>query len=206
MEPDDTELLDLWRNGDLTAGNALFDRYYEAVERFFLNKVSSEVADLVQETFVACVQGRDRLDGAKFRSYLFSVAHNVLCGHLRRSYRNGQQIDLDEVSALELQAGPGSWSTHGREQRLLLEALRSIPVPYQVLLELHYWEQMTTETMSEVLGLPVGTVRSRMRKARELLKAAMGRLARTVDELESTWTRLEDWAERCRMEMLASQS
>ncbi|HWN68565.1 MAG TPA: sigma factor-like helix-turn-helix DNA-binding protein, partial [Haliangium sp.] len=81
------------------------------------------------------------------------------------------------------------------------EALRGIPVDYQVILELHYWEQMNTEDMAEALALPVGTVRSRLRRARELLEQAMGRLAESPGELQSTLTRLDDWAERCRQEM-----
>jgi RNA polymerase sigma-70 factor (ECF subfamily) len=206
MELTDTELLERWRSGDLMAGDALFDRYYEAVERFFLNKVSSEVADLVQETFAACVAARDRVDGAKFRAYIFSVAYNVLCGHLRKLYNSGQQLDVDEISVHDVAPGPGASTTHGREQRLLLEALRNIPIRLQVILELHYWEEMTTEDMADVLHLPVGTVRSRLRRARELLKKAMGRLAHSADELESTWTRLEDWAQRCRMEIAERQS
>ena len=48
----------------------LFERYYQAIERFFVNKVSVEVGDLVQQTFIACVEGRERIrDGCKFRSY-----------------------------------------------------------------------------------------------------------------------------------------
>jgi RNA polymerase sigma-70 factor (ECF subfamily) len=207
MELKDTELLERWRSGDRIAGNALFNRYYEAIERFFLNKVSSEVADLVQETFVACVAARDRVnDGTKFRAYIFSIAYNVLCGHLRKIYSSGQQLDVDEISVHDVMKSPDTSTAHGREQRLLLEALRNIPIRFQVILELHYWEDMTTEEIADILQLPVGTVRSRLRRARELLKQAMGRLAHSADELESTWTRLEDWAQSCRTEMLARQS
>ena len=204
MDIDDAVLLQQWREGDVAAGEALFERYYETVERFFLNKISGDIEDLVQETFIACVDGRDRVqDSAKFRSYLFSIAYNVLRGHLRKIYRGGEQLDLDEMSVHDIAPGPGTLITERREQRLLLEALRNIPVDYQVVLELHYWEQMTTESMAEVLSLPVGTVRSRLRRARELIAEAMGRLAHSPDELASTMTRLDDWAERCRQAMLA---
>lgn len=206
MEHDDAELLERWRSGEVAAGEALFERYYDPIERFFLNKVSNNIADMVQETFVACVEGRDRVqDSAKFRSYLFSIAYNVLRGYLRKSYRGGPQLDLDEVSVHDVAPGPGTLITDRREQRLLLEALRNIPVDYQVILELHYWEQMTTADIAGVLELPVGTVRSRLRRARELIEETMGRMASAPGELQSTVTRLEDWAERCRLDMLLSQ-
>jgi RNA polymerase sigma-70 factor (ECF subfamily) len=202
MAADDVVLLEGWRRGDAAAGEALFERYYDLVERFFLNKISGDTQDLVQETFIACVEGRDRVqDSSRFRSYLFSIAYNVLRGHLRKIYRGGQRLDLDELSVQQVAPGPGTQLGDRREQRLLLEALRGIPVDYQVILELHYWEQMTTEDMAEVLSLPVGTVRSRLRRARELLEQAMGRLAESPAELQSTLTRLDDWAERCRLDM-----
>ncbi|ACY14282.1 RNA polymerase sigma factor [Haliangium ochraceum] len=207
MERSDAELLETWRTGDAAAGEVLFDRYYDSIERFFLNKVSTNVGDLVQETFLACVEGRDRVqNSAKFRSYLFSIAYNVLRGHLRGNYRRGHALELDEVTMEQLMPGAGTLLGERREQRLLLEALRNIPLPYQVILELHYWEQMSTENISEVLGRPVGTVRSRMRRARELLEEIMSRLAHSRDELKSTVTRLDDWAAQCRRDMLALSS
>ena len=206
MEADDVVLLEGWRRGDTAAGEELFERYYELVERFFVNKISGDVQDLVQETFIACVEGRDRVqDSARFRSYLFSIAYNVLRGHLRKIYRGGRELDLDEMSIQQVAPGPGTQLGDRREQRLLLEALRGIPVEYQVILELHYWEQMTTEEMAEVLKLPVGTVRSRLSRARKLLEEAMSRLAESPAELESTLTRIDDWAERCRLALQQSR-
>ena len=205
MEVDDAILLERWHQGDVDAGEELFERYYELVERFFLNKITGDIQDLVQETFTACVEGRARLrDNARFRSYLFSIAYNVLRGHLRKLYRDGGQLDLDDVSVQQVAPGPGTQLGDQREQRLLLEALRNIPIDYQVILELHYWEQMTTEEMAEVLSRPVGTVRSRLRRARELLEAAMSRLASSPEALQSTLTRIDDWAERCRLAMQLS--
>jgi RNA polymerase sigma-70 factor (ECF subfamily) len=199
MDASDADLLDRWRRGDLAAGETLFKRYYDGVERFFLNKLSAEVVDLVQETFIACVEGRDRVaDDGRFRSYLFSVAYNVLRKHLRERYRSGEQIDFEEISAHDLAPGPGTMLGKLIEQRLLLDALRHIPVDLQVVLELHYWEQMTTDDMAAILCVPSGTARSRLRRAREQLQTAMARLAESPAELHSTITNLEDWAEQCR--------
>lgn len=202
MEADDAVLLERWRRGDASAGEELFERYYDLLERFFLNKITGEIQDLVQETFIACVEGRDRVqDSARFRSYLFSIAYNVLRGYLRKIYRGGERLDLDQLSVQQVAPGPGTQLGDRREQRLLLEALRNIPINYQVILELHYWEQMTTEDMARILDLPVGTVRSRLRRGRELIEEAMSRLASSPEELQSTITRIDDWAERCRLAM-----
>src|ERR1700733_111478 len=79
MEPSDGELLERWQAGDTASGEALFERYYEMVERFFLNKLSTGVADLVQETFTRCVESKARIrDNERFRVYMFSIAYHVL--------------------------------------------------------------------------------------------------------------------------------
>jgi RNA polymerase sigma-70 factor, ECF subfamily len=199
----DAELLEAWRGGRQDAGQALFQRYYDSVYRFFRNKVSDEIADLVQQTFMACVEGRDRVrEMSSFRSYLFAVAHNILRTHLRASYR-GQGIEFDEIAVRDLSPGPSSLIVRRREHRLLLEALRSIPLAQQVLLELRYWEQLRTPEIAEILDIPDNTVRSRLHRAQEALKAAMERLARTPEELASTLSNLDDWVRQCREQLAA---
>lgn len=202
MEPSDGELLEQWRAGVTASGEALFERYYQAVERFFLNKVSSGIQDLVQETFIRCVESRERIrDNDRFRSFLFSIAYHVLNGHLRERYRSGNAIDCSEVSVRDLAPGPGTLVARRREHQLLIEALRSIPIEEQVLLELHYWEQLTTHQMAEVLSIPVGTVRGRLQRARARLEEVMARLAESPQDLRSTMERLDDWAAECREQL-----
>jgi RNA polymerase sigma-70 factor (ECF subfamily) len=206
MDPSDGELLARWRAGDAASGEALFERYYEMLERFFLNKVTSGIQDLVQETFIRCVESKERIrDDDRFRSYMFSIAYNVLSAHLRERYRGGKAVDFSEVSVCDLAPGPGTLMSKQREHRLLIEALRHIPVDDQVLLELHYWEQLTTEQMAEVLAIPLGTVRGRLQRARTRLEEAMARIAESPEHLSSTLTRLEDWAAECRQRLSAGR-
>ncbi|MCG8422368.1 MAG: sigma-70 family RNA polymerase sigma factor [Proteobacteria bacterium] len=192
-------MLEAWQGGDLAAGEELFERYYEAIFRFFANKVSDGVSDLVQQTFMACVEGRDRLRRtSSFRSYLFSIAHNKFRAHLRARYRDAAAGDLDTVSLQDLAPGPRSLYVRRREQRILLDALRTIPIAHQVLIELRYWEQLKTVDIAEILNLPHGTVRSRLRIANDLLKKAIQRLAASPHESESTINGLDEWARLCR--------
>lgn len=197
--PSDGELLERWRAGDTVSGEALFERYYDMVERFFLNKVAAGVQDLVQETFMRCVESRERIrDNDRFRMYMFAIAYNVLTAHLRERYRSDRAIDLGEISMCDLAPGPSSLVARRREHRLLIEALRSIPVDDQVVLELHYWEQLTTGEMAEVIGVPVGTARGRLQRARARLEQEMQRLVESSPELASTLAQLDDWAAECR--------
>lgn len=194
----DTELLEAWRRGDVDAGEALFERYYRSVHRFFGNKVSRDVDELVQETFAACLEGHGRMKSSNFRAFLFGIAYNVFKTYLRARKKSRQAINFLETSIQDIAPGPSSVLVQRGEQRLLLEGLRRIPLDYQVLLELRYWEQLRTIDMAGVLGIPHPTVRGRLRRAHELLQIALREIATSPDVLRSTVSDLDGWARQCR--------
>ncbi|MEZ4384919.1 MAG: RNA polymerase sigma factor [Nannocystaceae bacterium] len=199
---EDRELLAAWRAGDLRAGEALFDRHIASIHRFFKNKLgdTDAIEDLVQRTFMACVEGRDRFrEDSSFRSYLFGIAHNLLCDHFRERRRGRRALDFEALSAVDLGVGPLTVIGQRREVRLLLEALRRIPLRFQVVLELSYWEDMTSFEIADVLGLPAATARSRLRRARELLGDEIAALAGSAELRESTTANLDRWAEELRV-------
>lgn len=194
----DEELYEAWRSGDCKAGNDLFLRYFESIHWFFANKVDRDSEELVQETFVRCVQGRDRYQHrSSVRTFLFAVAHNVL----RESFRTKRRrslVDFESQSVVDMGAGPASLLIERGEARVLLEALRRIPLELQVVLELYYWERMTGPQLGEVLGVPEATARSRVRKGKQLLKKALVRVKASPHVLESTASDLDGWAAKVR--------
>ena len=92
-----------------------------------------------------------------------------------------------------------------KEQLLVLQALRRIPLDHQVVLELYYWEAMTAKDLAEVLEVPEGTVRGRIRRAKQLLEEQLAKLAET-DDLESTMSNLDGWARSLRAKVLETKS
>ena len=195
----DAELLEAWRTGDRRAGRELFERYFLELTRFFRNKVGADAQDLVQRTFLACIEGVERYRGdASFRSWLFGVAYKQLCKHYRAKAKEKAHVDFGTVTAYEIDHTPSRVLARRREHQLLLDALRRIPLELQVALELRYWEQMTEAEISLTLGIPIGTLKSRLRRARQLLAEQIKMSAKTPAELESTLGSLEDWAEQLR--------
>ena len=198
--PDDLELLAAWRDGDRDAGNQILSRHFDSLYRFFRSKVPGDHDDLIQKTFAACVQHKEAVcNASSFRAYLFTIARRQLHKHLEAKYRDERRnIDISTSSICDITASSGSVIAEREEQRLLLEALRAIPVESQIILELHYWERMKTRELAESLEIPEGTVKSRLRRARELLREAMQRIAATPAILESTTTDLDGWASSLR--------
>lgn len=191
----DSELLTRWRSGDRAAGDALFVRHFDALYRFFVRKVEADaVEELIQRTLLACVEARDRFRGdSSFRTYLYGIARNQLLAYWRSRGPAGG-VDLSTSSVQDLAPSPPSHLDARHEQRLLLAALRHIPLDLQIALELHYWEGMAGPELAEVLGVPEGTVRSRLRRAKELLTERLGELAESPALLESTLSDLDGWA------------
>jgi RNA polymerase sigma factor (sigma-70 family) len=195
---DDFTLLEAWRAGDETAGKQLFARHFDAIYRFFDRKVDGDAADLVQRTFLGCVEARDRFRGtSSFRTFLFSIARHELYGHWRQR-KKGDNLDFGVTSIQDLAQSVNGLVVKQHEHRLLLEALRSIGLDLQVALELHFWEGMSGNELAEVLDIPVGTVRSRLRRAREALEKRLAQLERSPQKLASTVSNLEHWARSLR--------
>jgi RNA polymerase sigma factor (sigma-70 family) len=194
MPAADTELLDAWAAGDTRAASELFDRYLPQLIRFFRNKVVDSADDLVQDTFVACVRGRDRFRrDSSFRTYLFATARNILMQHFRKR-RGGVELDPDSQSVCDMGPSPTSILGQRAEHRLLLSALRKIPLDHQIALELYHWEGLSGPELAEALGIGEPALRSRLHRAKLNLRETMATLAESPELLASTWANLDDWA------------
>jgi RNA polymerase sigma factor (sigma-70 family) len=196
---DDAALLLAWRQGDATAGRKLVARHFAAVYRFFANKLGADVDDLVQQTFLAIVEGRDRMRDSGFRPYLFGTARNRLMRHFRDRGAVDDECSVDQLQAAQHSVAEGLAQRH--EQRLLLRALRRLPIDLQIAVELAYWEGLTDREVAEILEMPVGTLKSRLRKARSLLATSMAALAESRALLESTTAGLDGWVASIRAAM-----
>lgn len=201
---EDRELLMAWRRGNEDAGVELFERHYERVSRFFRNKASEHAPDLVQRTFLVCLETRGRIrEGTSFRCYLFGVARNVLFEHYRKRRRESDRLDFTERSVMDIAPTPTSLLAREQESQILLQALRQIPIESQLILELYYWESMRARDIAAVLAVPEGTARTRIRRAKQLLERELEALARSPQVLQSTVSNLEGWARKLRDQMKA---
>jgi RNA polymerase sigma factor (sigma-70 family) len=192
-DPDDFTLLDRWRAGDNTAGQSLFQRYFESISRFFETKCEADADELVQSTFFACLRSKDQFrKESSFRTYLFTIARHELYRTLRERQRRGEHVDFEQSSIAQLVTTPGTLLDRGKEKARLLEALRDLPVAQQTLLELHYWEDMGIAELAEIFEAEAATIRQRLHRARTALREQMQGKA-PPNALESLET-LDTWA------------
>ena len=188
---EEAALLAAWKKGDRAAGERVLSAVVPTIRRFFRNKVGSEVDELTQQVVLDCVRSIGRFEGrSSFRTYAIAVARRRLIAFYRGQQRAERQTDIDQMSIAELSASsPSSIVARKQQHTFLLHALCEIPLELQSVIELHYWESLSTAAIADALDLPQGTVKSRLRRAREAVAVAL----RTLDPLEA---RVDDVVER----------
>jgi RNA polymerase sigma factor (sigma-70 family) len=174
----DEDLLLRWSDGDVQAGNMLVARHFTSVYRFVRAKLDEGVDDLVQQTFLGLVEGAPRVrDAASFKAYLFGIARRQLLLHWRKQRRSSKVFSPAEASAISLalapDTSPSRVAARRSVRRRVVEALRALPVDFQIVVELFYWESMGVHEIAAVVEVPTGTVKSRLSRAREQLEAVL---------------------------------
>lgn len=158
-----------------TAGavGAMFDEHAPAVFAFAARRIGRDLAqDVTADTFRVAVESAGSFDPSRgsSRSWLLGIAAN----HIRRYWRSESR----RLAALaRLPVGDGDDAHASSEQRLdaqrrlpqLLEAVAALPAADRDLLTLVAWERVSYREAADALGIPVGTVASRLNRIRALL-------------------------------------
>ena len=166
----DSALLARWRAGDSQAGNELCQNHYEDIRRFFSGKTAHDVDELVQVTFLACVQSRDRFRGeCSFRTFLFAIARRQLYKYFRNSQRD-EVLDFGVTSLSSMDTGPVTHTARNEEHAQLMDALCKLPLEQQLLLEMYYWEEMKPRDLAEIFEVAEKTIHTRLFRARKALR------------------------------------
>jgi len=197
---DDSKLMCAWTLGDANAGEALIERHYDAIVRFFRTKTQVGADDLVQRTFLVCAEKLATFSGnASFRAFLFGIARNVLFEHLRAKLRDGRPDSALGASAIvDLAPGVSTVAFRRAEQRMLVGALQQLPLELQLVIELYYWEELSIDELALVLEVPAGTVKSRLHRARTLLRDNMDRVPVPAGTMQSARVMLDAWVGQLR--------
>lgn len=150
---------------------AAFDQYSQAVYSFVYRLTRREdlAEDLAQETFLALVRAPERFDQARgtMKTYLFSIARNLTLKH----YRDRRSEDqLDDEEEIPLAIDPRDALEIGA---VVAQAVASLPPLQQEALILFEYEGVTLEELAQIVSTDVGTVKSRLHRARGRLKRSL---------------------------------
>lgn len=156
---------------------AIFDRHFDAVHAYLQRRVGRDLADeLSARTFLVAFDARSRYDLTRSdaRPWLFGIATNLLRRHRRdelrelRAYaRSATDPVLDAFDGVDARIDASSL------RRQLVEALTEIPTEELDTLLLFAWAEFSYAEISHALEVPIGTVRSRLSRARARLRNAL---------------------------------
>lgn len=178
-ERSDEALAARCRAADHDAFTELVDRYKHKVHWIVLRMVGDvDAEDLTQEVFLRAYQALPGFRGdSKFSTWLYKIARNLCLSELRRRGRHGGELQYEEESEEkirpQLQRSPESLAEQierhdlSREVRRLIERL---PEHYRVALTLFYVNQARYEEIAEIMEIPMGTVKTYVRRARLRLR------------------------------------
>ncbi|MGW0804108.1 RNA polymerase sigma factor [Nonomuraea sp. NPDC002799] len=175
---DDAEVIRRSR-WDPGAFAALFDRHAAVLHRYVTRRLGESLADdIVAETFLAAFQQRARYDPGRSdaRPWLYGIAANLIGRHRRtelRSYLALARTGVDEIAdsyADRVVSRVAASAAH----RDLAAALAELSDGDREVLLTVAWAQLSYEETAHALGIPIGTVRSRLHRARRLTRAALG--------------------------------
>lgn len=189
----ESDLLRLMAAGDEDAFRALYGQFQGPVYRFALHMAGSTAAaeDVTQEVFMALIEKRTRFDADRgtLRSYLIGIARNLLLQRFEREQKLVPFSDREfgggtpnsNGSGLSLQPGQNNGNNHAlpsvppadlvRSENIerVRQAVLSLPADYREAVVLCELQEFSYEEAAHVLGCPVGTIRSRLHRARTML-------------------------------------
>ena len=159
--------------GDISAFEQLVGRYQSKLLSFvtYMVRDSQAAQDIVQESFISLYKTIDHVDTSrKFSSYLFSIARNTAISYLRSRIRHAPLEEAESVASLDV---PEALVTGKEEKERIETALDAIDTKYKKVISLYYFEDLSYEEMSRLLRLPVNTIRTHLRRAKDALRTVL---------------------------------
>jgi RNA polymerase sigma-70 factor (ECF subfamily) len=171
--PDDGQLVAEALTGQGEAFGTLVERYERAVYHLCLRTMRDpeEAQDCAQEAFFKAFRSlRTFKTGAKFSTWIFSIAYHACCDRLARRKRfTGDELPDNA----DLGPGPAQLVEQREEATALRAAIDALPEKYRAVITLYHLQGRQYEEIAEVLDLPMGTVKTHLFRAKDLLRKTL---------------------------------
>ncbi|MBN1295890.1 sigma-70 family RNA polymerase sigma factor [bacterium] len=169
------------KDGDHDAFSVLLDRYERQLFVFFLRQFGDEESarDYVMDTFLRVYRAASRYEPkAKFSTYIYQIARNLAINESRkRDFRRTESLDeMSDESGMQFagnQLNPAEEMEMRERVTLVQEALRELPEDQRTIIILVEYQELPYEKVAQIMGCSMGTVKSRMHRARQKIREWM---------------------------------
>jgi len=177
MNVADAEIIEQIRKGKKHLFAALIDRYKARGMTLALGmlKVREEAEEALADAFIRAYNGLDRFEGASgFGTWFYRILYNVCLSRLGKRKGAFTRVDLDDetgyVTANEGTSPDAIKELEAKEKReTIARIIRQMPEKYAVMLTMFYLEELSHAEICEVTGMPLGTVKIRLSRARAII-------------------------------------
>ena len=173
----DQEIVKLCLGGDADAYAALVERYGGRVYNIALRITNDRDAanDCAQEAFIRAYRALHQYDPVyPFGPWLFRITTNASLNHVQRWHAHETAVDELPESPEDQNEGPEATTLRREELAEVVSAMEELPAAYRAALTLRHMQQLSYQEVADALGIPLGTVKTHLHRARAALK---GRLA-----------------------------
>ena len=178
----DAELINQILNGNMNAFTFLVNRYQKLVVHIAgrLIQRQEELEDVCQDVFLKVYQNLGKYRGeCKLSTWIATIAYNTSINYLRK-FKKWEEVNPDDSAALR---NLTDFKSDNYEQtdlhRYIREQIECLPVQYRTVLTLYHLEEFSYQEIEQITGMPEGTIKSYLFRAKALLK---GQLKFLVDE------------------------
>ena len=184
----DESLMLAYQKGDSSAFEVLYMRHKEGLFAFLYRSCqqSAVVEELAHDAWTSIIRSIETYQPkARFKTYLYSVAHNKLVDHWRRDSRRSGHVDFDELEIAADESSPEEISARGQIQKSLSDAIMQLPVEQRDAFLLRE-AGFSQEQIGEIVGAGKETVKSRLRYAGNQLRSSLvDNLPESGDEMST---------------------
>ena len=169
----DEQLMQQAAAGSDTAFEELYRRYARRLKGFFFLQLGGDeelAADATHDVFLRAYEARSRYqEGRRVDTWLFTIAYNICRNHYRSNAYEAQflaNLDAEPVTnqQIEVQLDQAALD------EALAEVLEELPAPLHQIFSLHYQEELTIPQIAEIVGVPEGTIKSRLHKTMNIIR------------------------------------
>ncbi len=165
------------QKGDLESLGALYDRHNRMVYRTALGITgdTEAAADLLQEVFLRVHRAAERIDPERpLEPWLYRVTTNLACTWVKRQRWMRPIEEIAEWLAGDSRHSPAQVAENTETSQQIKQAITALPLSQRTVIVMYYINDLSLQNISEVLDVPVGTVKSRLHYGRQALKRQLG--------------------------------
>ena len=169
----DEQLMAQAAAGSDTAFEELYRRYARRLKGFFFMQLGGDeelAADSTHDVFLRAYEARSRYrEGSNVSTWLFTIAYNICKNHYRSNAYEAEMLaslDAEPVSDQQIEVEMDAAQLDEALERVLSE----LPPPLHQIFSMHYQEELTVPQVAEIVGIPEGTVKSRLHKTMNIIR------------------------------------